>query len=138
MHGLTSRQAQVLRIIETSISVRGFPPALREIGAEMGIRSTNGVNDHLRALERKGYIDRREGLSRGIRLRRQLDELTVEDAPGQRPPDLCMSDMYRAARLAWELVILDGDISVRVEFSKLLARMYADSETFRDVVKGAV
>jgi len=41
--------------------------ALREIGARMGIRSTNGVNDHLRALERKGYLTREDMKSRALR-----------------------------------------------------------------------
>ncbi|MCA9522077.1 MAG: transcriptional repressor LexA, partial [Myxococcales bacterium] len=37
---------------------RGYPPTIREIGAHMGIGSTNGVSDHLKALERKGYLER--------------------------------------------------------------------------------
>jgi SOS-response transcriptional repressor LexA len=49
---LTHRQAQVLDYIERE----PIPPTLREIGRELDIKSTNGVNDHLRALERKGRI----------------------------------------------------------------------------------
>ena len=59
MHGLTKRQEQTLSFIRRSIEERGYPPTLREIGEHMGIKSTNGVNDHLRALERKGYLRRR-------------------------------------------------------------------------------
>jgi repressor LexA len=69
MQGLTARQEQVLRFIRQSISERGYPPTLREIGAHMGIRSTNGVNDHLRALERKGYLTREDMKSRALRPR---------------------------------------------------------------------
>src|SRR5690349_20694604 len=57
----------VLQYIESSISQRGYPPTLREIGNHMGIRSTNGVNDHLRALERKGYLAREDMKSRALR-----------------------------------------------------------------------
>jgi repressor LexA len=57
----------VLDFIRQSISDRGYPPTLREIGARMGIRSTNGVNDHLRALERKGYLTREDMKSRALR-----------------------------------------------------------------------
>jgi repressor LexA len=57
----------VLKYIESSISQRGYPPTLREIGNFMGIRSTNGVNDHLRALERKGYLLREDMKSRALR-----------------------------------------------------------------------
>ncbi len=67
MQGLTDRQQQVLKYIRDSITTRGYPPTLREIGAHMGIRSTNGVNDHLRALERKGYLTREDMKSRALR-----------------------------------------------------------------------
>lgn len=69
MQGLTARQEQVLAFIRESILQRGYPPTLREIGAHMGIRSTNGVNDHLRALERKGYLSREDMKSRALRPR---------------------------------------------------------------------
>ena len=69
MQGLTDRQQQVLHYIRQSITERGYPPTLREIGAYMGIRSTNGVNDHLRALERKGYLTREDMKSRALRPR---------------------------------------------------------------------
>jgi repressor LexA len=67
MQGLTQRQQMVLDYIRQSIADRGYPPTLREIGARMGIRSTNGVNDHLRALERKGYLTREDMKSRALR-----------------------------------------------------------------------
>jgi repressor LexA len=75
MQGLTKRQEQTLDFIRSSIEDRGYPPTLREIGEHMGIRSTNGVNDHLRALERKGYLTREDMKSRALKL--------VED---QAPP----------------------------------------------------
>src|SRR5690349_24553749 len=68
MQGLTQRQAQTLEYIRQSIEERGYPPTLREIGEYMGIRSTNGVNDHLRALERKGYLRREDMKSRALKL----------------------------------------------------------------------
>src|SRR5689334_9387801 len=64
---LTDRQKAVLDFISKSIEKRGYPPTLREIGEHMGIRSTNGVNDHLKALERKGYLVREELKSRALR-----------------------------------------------------------------------
>lgn len=66
MMGLSDRQSCVLEVIRRSLETRGYPPTLREIGVAMGIRSTNGVNDHLRALERKGYIVRNEQKSRAM------------------------------------------------------------------------
>lgn len=67
MQGLTDRQREILEFISRRIDEQGYPPTIREIGEFMGIRSTNGVNDHLKALERKGYL-KREGLkSRALR-----------------------------------------------------------------------
>jgi repressor LexA len=68
MQGLTKRQEQTLDFIRRCIEERGYPPTLREIGEHMGIRSTNGVNDHLRALERKGYLRREDMKSRALKL----------------------------------------------------------------------
>jgi repressor LexA len=67
MQKLTDRQRAVLDYITTSIDDCGYPPTLREIGNHLGIRSTNGVNDHLRALERKGYLTREDMKSRTLR-----------------------------------------------------------------------
>lgn len=67
MQKLTDRQRAVLDFIVESITDRGYPPTLREIGNHLGIKSTNGVNDHLRALERKGYLTREDMKSRTLR-----------------------------------------------------------------------
>jgi len=66
-NGITRRQQQVLDFINRCIAERGYPPTMREIGNHMGIRSTNGVNDHLKALERKGYLVRDDMKSRALR-----------------------------------------------------------------------
>lgn len=66
MEELTDRQREILTFILKETENRGFPPTIREIGEEMDIRSTNGVNDHLKALERKGYLLRGEQQSRSL------------------------------------------------------------------------
>jgi len=63
---LTERQEKILDFIKHSIVEQGYPPTIREIGEHFGIRSTNGVNDHLKALERKGYLMRGELKSRAL------------------------------------------------------------------------
>ncbi|MFO0566009.1 MAG: transcriptional repressor LexA [Polyangiaceae bacterium] len=78
MQGLTKRQEQTLAFIRHSIEQRGYPPTLREIGEHMGIKSTNGVNDHLRALERKGYLRREDMKSRALKL---VDDPKSKPAP---------------------------------------------------------
>lgn len=70
---LTDRQAAVLDFIENHIEETGYPPTIREIGDHLGIKSTNGVNDHLKALERKGYLERQTGKSRALKPLRRSD-----------------------------------------------------------------
>src|SRR5690242_11865468 len=64
---LTQRQKEILDFISASIMERGFPPTLREIGEHFQIKSTNGVNDHLKALEKKGHLRREDLKSRAMR-----------------------------------------------------------------------
>ena len=68
MKGLTKRQKEVLDSIQGHIQSNGYPPTIREVGDEVGIRSTNGVVEHLLALEKKGYIKRDKTKSRGLRI----------------------------------------------------------------------
>jgi repressor LexA len=66
MNELTDRQLEVLRFIARQIEDAGYPPTIREIGEALDIRSTNGVNDHLKALERKGFLTRDPVKSRAL------------------------------------------------------------------------
>jgi repressor LexA len=66
---ITERQRAIYDFICTVIDKRGIPPTMREIGEKFGIRSTNGVEGHLAALERNGLITRERGKSRGLMVR---------------------------------------------------------------------
>ena len=66
MQTLTDRQQQVLDIITAYIERHGTPPSQREIARELGVNGTAGIMKHLNALEKKGYLNRRERSSRGI------------------------------------------------------------------------
>lgn len=65
---LTARQAEILELIRSRIAEQGCPPTRAEIAHTLGFRSPNAAEDHLRALERKGFIELVTGSSRGIRL----------------------------------------------------------------------
>ncbi len=107
MQGLTERQQMVLDYIRQSIADRGYPPTLREIGARMGIRSTNGVNDHLRALERKGYLTREDMKSRALRPTGQLPLPTAgELTNGTAANDEDMVEIQVLGRVAAGLPLL--------------------------------
>lgn len=68
MNKLTDRQEEVLRLIRDYIRDTGYPPTRAEIAEELGFRSANAAEEHLRALARKGAIEMVPGASRGIRL----------------------------------------------------------------------
>ena len=78
MEALTARQAEILEVFRTWLLEHGVPPSFREIGKQLNINSTNGVSDHIRALERKGYLERvgANGSARSLRL---TAKATVED-----------------------------------------------------------
>jgi repressor LexA len=65
---LTSRQEEILDYIKEYLQQTGFPPTRSDIAQEMGFKSPNAAEDHLRALARKGAIEMIPGTSRGIRL----------------------------------------------------------------------
>jgi len=72
---LTPRQQEIYDFLKDKIINRGYGPTVREIGAQFGIRSPNGVMCHLKALEKKGLIIRESHMSRAIQL---------ADWPGRR------------------------------------------------------
>ncbi|RIY39647.1 transcriptional repressor LexA [Neopusillimonas maritima] len=70
---LTSRQQEILDLIRTQIARTGFPPTRAEIAKELGFKSANAAEDHLKALAKKGAIELTAGASRGIRLKVETD-----------------------------------------------------------------
>lgn len=72
MRELTPRQRQVLFLIQKVMAETGMPPTRAEIARELGFRSVNAAEEHLRALERKGVLELLSGTSRGIRLKDAL------------------------------------------------------------------
>lgn len=68
MEKLTQRQQQVLDIIRVHIDETGYPPTRADIARELGFKSANAAEEHLKALARKGAIEIIAGASRGIRL----------------------------------------------------------------------
>lgn len=128
MQGLTKRQEQTLDFIRRSISERGYPPTLREIGEHMGIRSTNGVNDHLRALERKGYLRREDMKSRALKLvdaHAALNESVPENDAGPVAEDLSdqLVEVQILGRVAAGLPLLaEENVIDTVRIDRMLVR----------------
>ena len=68
METLTARQTEVLTLVKSHIAEFGYPPTRADIAAELGFKSANAAEEHLKALHRKGHIEMVPGTSRGIRL----------------------------------------------------------------------
>lgn len=68
MQSLTSRQQEILTLIQDCLVRDGVPPTRAELARALGFRSPNAAEEHLRALARKGAIELIPGASRGIRL----------------------------------------------------------------------
>ena len=67
--GLTERQRTILDVIRSSVTTRGYPPSIREIGDAVGLTSTSSVAHQLRTLERKGYLRRDPNRPRAVDVR---------------------------------------------------------------------
>jgi repressor LexA len=66
---LTERQRTILNVIRASVTTRGYPPSIREIGDAVGLTSTSSVAHQLRTLERKGYLRRDPNRPRAVDVR---------------------------------------------------------------------
>jgi repressor LexA len=77
MEELTARQEEILQTIRDFIEENGYPPTRAEIAEMLGFRSVNAAEDHLKALERKGYIEIQAGASRGLRILQEESGLPV-------------------------------------------------------------
>lgn len=81
MRPLTQRQQEVLDLIKTTMLDTGMPPTRAEIARQLGFRSANAAEEHLKALAKKGVIEILPGTSRGIKLNVDLDDEVEEGIP---------------------------------------------------------
>jgi repressor LexA len=111
---LTERQEKILHFIRNKIESRGYGPTVREIGDQFSIRSPNGVACHLKALVKKGMIEREANRSRAI----QLTDLA-------RPPKgLLVSGKMVDGQV--EEVPSDADFEEYVDFTDMFANSGTD------------
>ena len=77
---LTQRQRTILKVIRESVSTRGYPPSIREIGDAVGLTSTSSVAHQLRTLERKGFLRRDPNRPRAVDVR-SAEDVAAANAP---------------------------------------------------------
>ena len=99
MKEATGRQLQVLRFVSSFSAERGYAPTMREIGKALGMDSTNAVNDHVAALERKGYVRRGKMTARSIVVLRGADGGTKQGGSAAWTP----ADLLERERMSYRL-----------------------------------
>jgi repressor LexA len=77
MKSLTEKQERVLQFIVAFVRKNSVPPTIREIMKGLGFSSPRPVQDHLKILQRKGYLTTKSKSSRGIELSRKLIDIPV-------------------------------------------------------------
>jgi repressor LexA len=92
---LTKRQSEILDLIVTCMETTGSPPTRAEIAKQMGFRSPNAAEDHLRALAKKGFLELVPGTSRGIRLLRSFGGIPLVGRVAAGAPILAQGNIER-------------------------------------------
>lgn len=121
MTRLTPRQTEILAFIKQWLEVHGYPPTRAEIAQELGFRSPNAAEDHLKALARKGAIEMIPGASRGIRIPEEdtpadpaEDGLPVIGRVAAGAPILAQQHVEEACRISPDFFHPRADFLLRV------------------------
>ena len=77
MRPISEKQKQILRFIQEYTASEGYPPAVREIAAAVGLRSPSSVHAHVKHLRELGYLEQSEGKTRTVKLAGQTGTSTV-------------------------------------------------------------
>ena len=77
MQNLTARQEEVLSLIKNHLEETGYPPTRADIAKQLGFKSANAAEEHLKALAKKGAIEIIPGTSRGIKLANQAEGIPI-------------------------------------------------------------
>src|ERR1700760_4945875 len=78
---LTTRQREILEFIDQALATTGVMPSTREIQEHFGFASQTAAVNHLRALEKKGMIQRQPGKARAVAVVSQLRRERIVDVP---------------------------------------------------------
>lgn len=112
---LTPRQQQILDLIKQHIDDTGYPPTRAEIATELGFKSPNAAEEHLRALARKGVIEMISGTSRGIRLlEEELPGLPLIGRVAAGEPILAIENVEDYLEVAANMFYPQADYLLRV------------------------
>ena len=121
MKKLTNRQEEILNLIKDHISDFGFPPTRVDISKALGFKSPNAAEEHLRAIERKGFIKILSGASRGIVLNEaNNDEIPVIGLVAAGGPILAVENIEKTIPKTQNLFSKDIDFYLRVKGNSMI------------------
>ena len=116
MKTLTKRQEEILNLIKSHISDFGFPPTRADIAKTLGFKSPNAAEQHLRAIEKKGFISILSGASRGIVLSNaENDEIPVIGLVAAGGPILAEENVEKTIPRSKNLFASEIDFYLRVK-----------------------
>lgn len=117
---LTQNQKNTLQVIKKLIKERGYPPTVREIGKLVGVSSSATSYKYLTILEKKGYIQRKKGKSRAIRLIPQTKKIPVVGSVAAGDPLWALKDITEYIPIPEELSGGEDSFMVKVEGDSMI------------------
>ena len=121
MKNLTKRQEEILNLIKTYMLDLGFPPTRADIAKSLGFKSPNAAEQHLRAIEKKGYIKILSGASRGIVLNdSEDDQIPVIGLVAAGGPILAEENVEKTIPRSNNLLSSDIDFYLRVKGDSMI------------------
>lgn len=117
---LTDRQQEVLDLIRSYIDDTGYPPTRADIARELGFRSANAAEEHLKALARKGAIEMIAGASRGIRIADESKGIPVVGRVAAGNPILAQEHIEEYCAVPANLFNPPADYFLRVKGDSMI------------------
>ena len=115
MKDLTSRQREILELIKSNLKDKGFPPTRADISRTLGFKSHNAAEQHLRAIEKKGFISILAGASRGIVLNEEEKGIPVIGLVAAGGPILAQENIEKRIPTSQSLLSENVDYYLRVK-----------------------
>ena len=115
MKDLTSRQREILELIKSHLKEKGFPPTRADISRTLGFKSHNAAEQHLRAIEKKGFISILAGASRGIVLNEEEKGIPVIGLVAAGGPILAQENIEKRIPTSQSLLSEKVDYYLRVK-----------------------
>lgn len=120
MQKLTARQQEILDLIRRYIDDTGYPPTRADIANELGFKSANAAEEHLKALARKGAIEMIAGASRGIRIPDMQEGLPIVGRVAAGSPILAEQHIEDRANIPANFFSPAADYLLRVHGDSMI------------------